>query len=747
MRSRAYCATLLVMFVSSGALLAQDSRPTSQPTSRPGMTRIRLLDGTTWFQTPERERTPTYLGGAEVRVTATGATAVDATADGSGTVELDLQSVPAGSVVQLMARRGEDVFVAYPWRSDQRPAETMPFYRVTRSPADLELAVLRIVTERTGASGELEVHVEQVVTFADRNFQVYLPELMEQGTPSSYFPIPTGAEVLSIAIDGESVSLGDIRDVPGFGRGVAFNNPVFPQARWSGSYTLRWDKGAPFDLGLGTTFFPGRLHLALQEDRFAYAPESGTFEFQDLGVERPEGSDVRCRFWQNDTLAVGTDVAARVVYADREPAAAGLDKLRFVLTTRLFDGTRWFKEGEAGAPEGGHGDIVARTQMASLELEVRLLGLDGEPETVMVQTNERGELQVDLGERYQESKFTLATLRNGEPYESPPISVGAVPNMVLMYRVGRDPARLGQTLMRIVSEVVNEDTGTAEVKVRQMIQVTNRAYEIYPESDGNYFFPIPEGAIVDELSVDGVGVPIVAPKTDAEWGYGIPMSIAVEAQGRGRQVMGTFRLQLEEGAKVDLGVGRPGPIEEFTLALEQPRFQFSSEGSTVVLQDGGQQKIMNRDCKIYSGKQAAGTSGVAMVHYGRPPVKSKTWILTLVILTVIVGGVGFGIMLSSARARRAASGGSPVSQLAELDGRLARSEITPEQYQEEQQRLEQLIQAGPQATAPPVPIPATLKAQLTALSSVRDRDAEQIAQDYEALAAAVREVLSRDGES
>lgn len=751
----------LLLFLGAGwlPLYGQESRPTSQPTSRPGITRVRLFDGTAWFQSPEQERRPAYLSGVTVRVSVEGGEPIEALTDASGGVDLDLAKVPTGRTLQLMASTGSAAYVAYPWRSGTPPAETMPLYRVTRSAENLELAVLRIVTERPasvagGGDGDLIVHVEQVVSFSDRKYEVFLPDGMEDGRPSALFPVPRGADIANLSIDGEESTVADVVDEPGWGYGVRFSSPVFPQARWKGSYELRVARGESVDFGLGTTFFPSTLHLAVQEDRFAYAPADGKFQLQDLGVERPEGSDIRCRFWQSDQLSGGSTQQVPVVYEERTPAPAGLDKLRLIVNTRLFDGTVWFDEQAraASSPEGGHGDIVDKTRMASMDLQARVMGLNGEVETVTVRTDEKGELHADLGERYQESSFTLTAIRNGEPYASAPIVVSAVPNMILLYRVGNDPAKLSQTVFRVVSELLAEGDTPAAVKVRQIMQVSNGANEIYPAAEGNYFFPVPPGAVVDELSIDGEAVASLTAVDHPHWGHGVPLAITVEAQGRGRQIMGTFRILAQEGTTMDLGVNFPGPIGEFTLGLEKPRFQYlTEEASGVPLQAAGEQNIMNRVCLIFTGRVPAGTKVVAPVNYGKPPVKSRTILITALILVVVLGAIGLGMLLSR---MRPAGSGSMVSQLAELDGRLARGEITPEVYQSEQQRLAGAVvsssttsdaagaAAGAEAAAGGVD-PA-LRARLLDLSAERSRVPEQLQSDFDELSAAVRELLSKE---
>lgn len=262
----------------------------------------------------------------------------------------------------------------------------------------------------------------------------------------------------------------------------------------------------------------------------------------------------------------------------------------FKLAATLYDGTR---ELELQAP----GVSAEKDPIADAQVLVESWNVAGEEETLTAQTNENGFLEIDLDTRAGGSHVIVQATRDGALYFSARLLVGVPPPaQVPMYRAADTSESVSQMAIRVVTEIENMVTNETRVHVRQIISTTATGTELYigrRTDDGDYaptlWFPVPEGARMESLSLDNQALAEIGVREDPVRGRGVPVDTALYpgVKPQSATMIGTFSLPAEPGAILDLGMRTDVSTRGFTAALEIGCYRFVDSGDGPEFQQSG----------------------------------------------------------------------------------------------------------------------------------------------------------------
>lgn len=745
----------------------------------------RLVDATAAQQrdaTGAASGAPAVLAGLAVRVFALRADGteeeIDSSTDDSGRLALDLGERPLGSTIKVVAKAGDLGYLAAPIEVGTEFPATVSMFQISTEGTGLEQGILRVVTAQTQGNGEV-VHVRQILSVGDRGRRVYLG--VDGALITAFFPVPAGAELVTLEVNGQAAPTLEVLAVPDWGVGWGYTGPVYPDTRITGTFTIAAAIGDEVDLGVQSPIPTASLVLAV---------ESGRFQFQaDRSEANPAlvsgGSPISlprvkqvCEPWQATALPAGRAVryfmrfmppgtpgAAAVAPgpATADPHGvsphsgphAAMSRLRpgepvpYALTLSLFDGTRYYQTSST-SPHGGEPGGGEVRPLANSRLRVEVAALDGSREAIETTTDLRGVLQLDLGTRPAESPVSVIASFEGEEYELfPPLRVGArTAPQQLMFRRTSSANDYVQDLFRVVTEQVGAIEAPAVVHVRQIQRLRNPRYELIPAStaeEARFFFPMPEGAELLTLEVNGEAVAAADPVSHAAWGYGIPLTRMI---GPEASVMGTYRIPIAEGERANLGLLAPIRTESLVLALEEARFQYKGSRDSAVFQDAGisQAPGVSKTCRQWVLRAVAADTKVdAVVRYGRPPVRLRTLLISFLILLLGSGALVVGRKLATRRSSAEEGAGEQlIAQLESLELRFAQGELSRSQFDQEQARLSAAVDSSAAIAAPRLD-EASRQALIDAVGR-RDRTSHQVEADLRLLEETVKRYVLRNSE-
>lgn len=759
-----FVRTLFVsaLFVASGTsvpLLASPQAAASQAGEFAIVLRAELMDGTRWAEAPGSEHAPRpLLKGARLRVTITApadtrpAETAEHTQDldelPDGRVDLDLGSWPLGSRIQLMAGLDGQAYLAYPLVVTEKPLPvTLPLYRMSGDAAGLRQQVLRIVTWQ-GSADDPWVHVRQILTIRNDRHEVLAADDQLMG-PVAIYPVPEGAELLTLNTSQEASTGEQLRVVEGWGYGVPINGLLYPEITLVGTYRIPARAGEAFDLGLEAPIQTS-FALSLEVGRFYYDPAdpaNGPALVSGGPPQQPSGVQQPTQPWGIESLAKDTPLRARVMVLGGEAGAPRQQPLR--LHAILVDATKMF----AGS-HGQHGSPTSEHPLGATEVVIELSALDGTPETVRTRSDATGRVSLDLGMRRVGSSLLVLATEGEQRFASLPTLVEEAHEPRLMvFREARDPYSFRQHLLRIVTEQESVVERKRTVHVRQIQHLVHAGFEVVQppalDEPAVVFFPVPRNAGPVSLTLDGEALVHEPAREDAHWGFGIPLRIAVGP--RVLMLMGTYTLALDKNEMVDLGLVTPVEVERYELALEARRFHYQPPEAAaagpppaLTLTGGEVTRVpdIERDMLTYRVLALpAGTRVEAPVRYGPAPVQARTVLITSLIVIGIAGAAGLGMALGRRRAGHVRRRPEQIlEELAALDEQLVRGELSPSEHAEEQARLTALLDvdaSGPPSSAA-LALSSERAAELAALLAERHRTPQELTDDFAALRALVR---------
>ncbi|MGE3166057.1 MAG: hypothetical protein AB7O52_14215 [Planctomycetota bacterium] len=750
---------------------------------RPFRLDSRLVDGTAARQrdpvgAATTSAAPTYLASLSVRVFTIRADGteeeIDASTDENGRLAIDLGERPLGASVKLVAKSGNQGYLALPLDVGTPPPATISMFQITTEPAGLEQGVMRIVTAQVadsaggGASAEV-VHVRQILSVGDKGHRVYLGS--GDAVVTVVFPVPAGADLVSLEINGRAPPRLDLVDVSGWGRGWGYTGPVYPETRMIGTYTMAVAPGEEVDLGLGAPIPTASMVLAVESGRFQFLPESSDRDPPLVSggkpISLPRVKQV-CEPWQAMGLPAGRSVRYSMRFLPPgAPAPAGAGSphaahpgahgaedtgppagqpVPFLLHATLYDGTLYYRT-SSSSPHGGGASGGEVRPLAGARVEVETVTGDGTRERFETSADEHGTIRLDLGTRPARSPVSVVASVGSTEYQLFPVlrvGVRYAPQQLCFQRT-RATEPWVQDVFRVVTEQVGVAGAEPFVHVRQIQRLRNPAYEVIPATPAGQiaplFFPMPAGAELLSLEVDGEAIASPAPQADSRWGHGVPLSVVI---GPEAAVMGTYRLPLTNGPLTDLGLVAPVHTESLVLALEEARFQYEEDPTGVRFRDGGvaQAPGVSKSCRqwLLRGLEPA-TKVAAMVRYGRPPVKLRTILITLLIVALGGGGLVLGRTLSvKTRAAEEMAAERVLAELEAVELRFAQGELTRAEFEAEQARLATAVARSRPDRQIPLLDDGT-RQELTAAARRSDRSPAQAEADLRLLADAVQRYL------
>lgn len=717
------------------------SRPTSQPaaTSRPAAPPKSLANVTVGLLLKSPD-------GRDGRV--------EAKTDADGKIKVSLGAWAPGSSVRVVAKDLEgQSYVARMQYVGQPVAQPLTVYPIDYNREGLHHALMvRVVTEVPG--DEYPVRVRQIQTFGHTKDHAYFGTAEQVEPITAVIPVPPGGKLLSAEFDGRQIKeLDQLADHPEWGHGLPLRQPLFPGSRVVSVYAVPAELGTSVEFGFRAPISTQSFGLAVEDQAFVYLPGESDSRVPLMDAGEPTklpNTEQLCKPWQNAGIPADTEVTYKARYLGT--ASDGrLQTLPFSLQVHLYDGTRYYQTGGQGGGAHGQGNPHGTGKtgevraLALCDVEIELLDVNGKTEVVQAATNDRGLVEVSLGERLRGSTVNLTTKFEGREYRAIPMTVGGtIQPMQLLFRAAADAGSFTQEIMRVVTEQQGS-TGEMQVHVRQIMYVNNPRFEVLGarsrDEAPSFVFPMPEGAKLISLTMDGQAVPTVPPVTDPTWGYGVPLRTSLLPQF---QMMGTYQIAAREGDEIDLSFKSPIRTARLFLALERARFQYEpgEAGKEASLQDAGQQQApgTSKQVQQWASDEIEPNAALAIsVRYGKPEVKTRTWMISLLILVVIVVGALGGLVLAKA-------GRGRTSQTASLEERLASGEISAEEFAELQGTAAPAAVAPAAAAPAPVatqaaPLPADVRQRLQDIVSRTDRSPEQFASDFDELKKAVQQHL------
>ncbi len=399
--------------------------------------------------------------------------------------------------------------------------------------------------------------------------------------------------------------------------------------------------------------------------------------------------------------------------AEPEAAPAPPSPEPYRLKVQAVDFTRTLLQFHGDASSSAAHAAPKVMPLGVAEVAVRVYGPEGEIANVRGMTKEDGALDMELpplpeGTIIHAQAFRGDGKGGGSYYYAEPFAVTASPPgpELRFLEVTIDSRDVGQRVLQIVT-VRDGPDGQKVAQVRHTIQLINRGFRVFVQDFGGddpygYAFPVPDGFEIAEYKVDNVpqsaSETIRGPHGGRAIPFRQPIYPSLSEQRPSHTFFALLRRPYADGDRYEVGFHSDLQTFDYSLNLESPAFAYEGEADPksgrVALADAGLNPPMGETQKVtrgYVGQQIPAHATIAgTFRAGKPPVDKKTKWVTAIIITAIVGSLGLGLLLASARRATPASaeahgaeGGPPTAaaRLADLDSRFARREITSVEYE------------------------------------------------------------------
>ena len=376
----------------------------------------------------------------------------------------------------------------------------------------------------------------------------------------------------------------------------------------------------------------------------------------------------------------------------------GMKVVPLTIEATLYDATTAYQQRH---DSGNRQAPLRQIPIANAQVIVYAVGSSGDREKIEGTVDAAGRCRLDLGLRFVGTEVQVYAMIPTAFFASMPFNVGAnPPSRIEMFRMSRDPRLLVQEMMRVVTEKPGPD-GEPAVHVRQVVFLSNRSFYTFNDHEsGGYVFPVPPGATMISLQVNRSDVLDKEPQAvGGTWGHGVPIKQLIfpttnaNSGARPLSIIGTFTLPKSD-APIDLGGAVNVDTVRYSLAIEQNRFRYleAQQGGTLLR---GGETVNNlpgvkQSMVHYSAPNlTAGTRVAGWVTQGRPPIQPIVLMITSLLLLVPLCLVFFGYLLGRSGTEIASNRLGDVSvmssedllhRLEALDLRLARGEISDEEY-------------------------------------------------------------------
>lgn len=431
------------------------------------------------------------------------------------------------------------------------------------------------------------------------------------------------------------------------------------------------------------------------------------------------------------------------------PGDAVGDRIPIRLSLRILDGTRIFNAMSRNQPVPQ--DSLIQNQLVTIHTR----DVTGAPDTISLMAGPDGSFSKDLGDRVVGDPVLVRFEREGVEYVSQPMEIRAMmAPEAICFVVQKTEPRLSSSLQLILTdETEYEETvpmtdgsfqesggesqweeedivpafnppepdsdGSFLVKGRAVLSVVNNSPYVYEPAAGEVAAVMPclPGASMTTLTVESRDVLEGEPRDVPGHGFGVPVPLdriypssyyqyISQGSQRGISVSGTFEKRVTDQAELLFELRAPHPMNQVQLVLSVGRFHYepSDHPKDRRFFEANKMKISKKDVAILNlGGVGPDTSVPIRVVYGSKPIHRKTqWVIGVLALGVL-SALGLSIFMSARRKSLDPLSAAAV-EMELLDQRLARKEITRDEYNE---RLQDV--AGKIAAPGALPDPARVQ--------------------------------------